>query len=147
MKSKIEKIQNCETVLSRYFEMVGSNLAEVLDHNFCRLDISSILREMLFFKCLRPNLTKYCCHIILDFASDNIVSDQSIKSMAFDYLELNGFSMNQYIMFRLLNSEYLNIRSLVNRITFEGKVVTDSNDYYRSEAVLTHLQNAYNFIR
>jgi hypothetical protein len=147
MKSKIEKIQNCKTVLSRYFEMVDSNLAEVLDHNFCRLDISYILREMLFIKCLRPNLTKYCCHIILDFASDNIVSDQSIKSMAFDYLQLNGFSMNQYITFRLLDSQHLNLRIVVNRITFEGKVVTDSNDYYRSEAVLTHLQNAYKFIR
>ena len=147
MKSKIEKIQNCKTVLSRYFEMVDSNSAEVLDYNFCRLDISCILREMLFVKCLRPNLTKYCCHIILDFASDNIVSDQSIKSMAFDYLQLNGFSMNQYITFRMLDSQHLSLRIVVNRITFEGKVVTDSNDYYRSQAVLAHLQKAYSFIR
>lgn len=147
MKSKIEKIQKFDKVLTHYLEMVDSNSAEVLDHNFCRLNLNSIRREMLFIKCLRPNLTKYCCHIILDFASANTVSDQSIKAMALDYLQLNGFSMNQYLVFRLLDSQYLNVRIVVNRITFEGKVVPDGNDYYRSEAVLTQLQSTYDFIK
>lgn len=147
MKSKIEKIQKFDKVLARYFEMIDSNSAEVLDHNFCRPNLNYIQREMQFIKCLRPNLTKYCCHIILEFASANIVSDQSIKSMVFDYLRLNGFSMNQYIVFRLLDSQYLNVRIVVNRITFEGEVVSDSNDYYRSDAVLTQLRNTYDFIK
>jgi hypothetical protein len=60
------------------------------------------------------------------------------------YLEANGFNQHQYIMFRHTDAGHPHFHILVNRIGYDGSVVTDSNDYARSEKVLRDLEKKYN---
>jgi len=52
-----------------------------------------------------------------------------------DYLEANGFSQHQFIMFRHRDAEHPHLHILVNRIGYDGSVVSDSNDFSRSERI------------
>src|SRR5688572_9748454 len=53
-------------------------------------------------------------------------------------------SINQYMMFRHHDADHPHLHILVNRIGFDGTVVSDSNDYARSEKVLRELEKKYN---
>jgi hypothetical protein len=48
------------------------------------------------------------------------------------------------MMFRHHDADHPHLHILVNRIGFDGTVVTDSNDYARSEKVLRELEKKYN---
>ena len=61
-----------------------------------------------------------------------------------DYLEANGFNQHQYMMFRHYDASHPHFHILVNRIGYDGSVVSDSNDYARSEKVLRDLEKKYN---
>jgi len=61
-----------------------------------------------------------------------------------DYLNANGFNQHQYMMFRHHDADHPHLHILVNRIGFDGTVVSDSNDYARSEKVLRALEKKYN---
>jgi len=60
-----------------------------------------------------------------------------------DYLEANGFSQHQFIMFRHRDAEHPHLHILVNRIGYDGSVVSDSNDFSRSERILRELEKKY----
>lgn len=61
-----------------------------------------------------------------------------------DYLYANGFNQHQYIMFRHYDADHPHFHILVNRIGYDGSVVSDSNDYARSDKVLRDLEKKYN---
>lgn len=67
-----------------------------------------------------------------------------MKAIGLDYLEANGFSQHQYIMFRHYDADHPHLHILVNRIGYDGQVVSDSNDYARSERVLREIEKGYN---
>ena len=50
----------------------------------------------------------------------------------------------KYIMFRHEDAGHPHFHILVNRIGYDGSVVSDSNDYARSEKVLRDLERKYN---
>ena len=59
-------------------------------------------------------------------------------------MDANGFNQHQYIMFRHNDAGHPHFHILVNRIGYNGSVVSDSNDYARSEKVLRDLERKYN---
>ncbi|MEJ0032415.1 MAG: hypothetical protein WDO15_19610 [Bacteroidota bacterium] len=48
-------------------DKVGRKVAEVLDHNFTRVDANSILKEVMLVKVQRPNLQKFFYHTSINF--------------------------------------------------------------------------------
>lgn len=124
-------------------DKVDRKVAEVLDHNFTRVDAKSILREVMLVKVQRPNLHKFFYHTSINFPETENLSNERMKQIGREYLELNGFNQHQYIMFRHRDADHPHLHILVNRIGYDGSVVSDSNDYARSERVIRELEKKH----
>jgi hypothetical protein len=124
-------------------DKVDRNVAEVLDHNFARVSERSIMKEIDLVRMHRPNLQKFFYHTSINFPPSEDLSSEKMKLIGKEYLEMNGFTQHQFIMFRHFDAEHPHLHILVNRIGYDGSVVSDSNDYARSERVIRELEKKH----
>lgn len=117
--------------------------AELLDTNFTSLDIRQIKKEVDWIRGLKPNLNRYVYHTSLNFPKDDQLDNLKLLAIAHDYLNASGYSNNQYFIFRHHDADHPHLHLLVNRISFDGSVVSDSNNYKKSEALLRKLELQY----
>lgn len=120
--------------------------AVLLDTNFSSLDKAQIKREVDMIRELRPNLNRYVYHTSLNFSKEEDLPDELLTSIAQDYLEALGFDNNQYFIFRHYDADHPHLHLLANRITFDGTVVSDSNNYKRSEEILRSIEQRYGLL-
>lgn len=128
-------------------EKVDKGVAEILDHSFAYISEKSIMKEVQMVRGLRPNLQKYFYHTSINFPPNENLSNELMKQIGLDYLNENGFNEHQYVMFRHYDANHPHLHILVNRIGYSGKVISDSNDYARSEKVLRELELKYNLTK
>lgn len=124
-------------------EKVEKGVAEILDHSFASTFERIIMQEIQMVKVLRPNLQKYFYHTSINFPPGEDLSNEKMKQIGLDYLEANGFTQHQFIMFRHYDAHHPHLHILVNRIGYDGSVVSGSNDFSRSEKVLRELERKY----
>jgi hypothetical protein len=129
--------------LNYNLKKVEKGAAIVLDHSFAELKEPSVMREIALVKMLRPNLAKYFYHTSINFPPEENVADEKMKNIARDYLSEIGFNQHQYAVFRHFDADHPHLHILVNRIGYDGSVVSDSKDYQRSEKVLRGLEKKY----
>lgn len=120
--------------------------AILLDHNFSRIDLKIVRKELELVRGERPNLNRYVYHTSLNFSKEDKLEDKLLVDIAHDYLRESGYTHNQFMIFRHHDADHPHIHLLVNRITFDGEVVSDSNNYKKSEAILRKLEKRYNLI-
>jgi len=125
-------------------EKVAAGKAEVLDNSFVNTTELNIMKEVAMVRMQRPDLKKYFYHTSINFPKDEDVSNELMIKIGRDYLDANGFNQHQYIMFRHHDASHPHFHILVNRIGYDRSVVSDSNDYARSEKVLRDLERKYN---
>ena len=125
-------------------EKVDKGVAEIIDHSFASISERIIMKEIQMVKGLRPNLQKYFYHTSINFPPGEDLPNKKMKQIGLDYLEANGFTQHQFIMFRHHDADHPHLHILVNRIGYDGSVVSDSNDFSRSEKVLRELEKKYN---
>ena len=120
--------------------------AELLSTNFASLEKDIIRKEVNLVCAMRPNLSRYVYHTSLNFSNDELqaLNNDKLKAIAEDYLFAMGFKNNQYMIFRHYDVNHPHIHLLVNRIGFDGNVVSDSNNYRKSERILRALEYRYN---
>jgi hypothetical protein len=121
--------------------------AKLLSTNFTSLDLAMIKQEVDLVRSLRPNLNRYVYHTSLNFHKDDVLDNKTMLAIAEDYLRLSGFTSNQYFIFRHHDAEHPHVHLLVNRITFDGEVVSDSNNYKKSDTITVQLEQQYNLVR
>lgn len=129
--------------LSYNLKKLEQGVATVLDRSFAEINLESILKEVSLVKMLRPNLKKYFYHTSLNFPPTENLADEKIKKISVEYLNEMGFNQHQYIIFRHFDADHPHLHILVNRISYDGAVVSDSNDFMRSEKVLRRLEKKY----
>lgn len=125
-----------------------SERAELLFSNFSSPDLKIINAEVKLIRSLRPNLNRYVYHTSLNFLNEELanLTNEKLLEIAQDYLEGMGFGNNQYMIFRHHDADHPHIHLLANRISFDGTVVSDSNNYRRSEELVRDLELRYNLI-
>jgi Relaxase/Mobilisation nuclease domain len=128
-------------------EKLEKGMAELLDFSFVGISEKTIMKEVQMVRVLRPNLQKYFYHTSINFPPQENLSNETMKQIGLDYLQANGFTQHQYIMFRHFDAAHPHLHILVNRIGYDGKVLSDSNDYQRSEKVLRELEVKYNLVK
>lgn len=121
--------------------------AELLDTNFSSLDNNQIKQEVEIVKQLRPNLNRCVYHASLNFSKEDQIHNSQLLNIAHQYLEAQGFTNNQYFIFRHYDADHPHLHLLVNRISFDGSVVSDSNNYKKSEAILRSIERQYNLVQ
>ena len=117
--------------------------AELLATNFADIDPAIIKREVELMKSLKPNLGRYVYHTSINFPKEDKLDNNKLLAIAHDYLKESGYSSNQYMIFRHHDAGHPHIHLLVNRICFDGTVVSDSNNFKKSEAILRSLETKY----
>jgi hypothetical protein len=120
--------------------------AVLLSTNFTSLDLGFIRQEVDLIKSLRPSLGRYVYYTSLNFSKEDVLDNKTMLAIAEDYLSLSGYTNNQYFIFRHNDADHPHLHLLVNRITFDGEVVSDSNNYKKSEAILRRLEQQYNLV-
>ncbi|GAC1314047.1 MAG: hypothetical protein NVSMB24_38200 [Mucilaginibacter sp.] len=115
--------------LSYNLKKLEQGVASVLGNSFIETNLESILKEVSLVKMLRPNLKKYFYHTSLNFPPSENLADEKIKKIAGEYLDQMGFNQHQYIIFRHFDADHPHLHILVNRIGYDGTVVSDSNDF------------------
>jgi len=117
--------------------------AELLATNFASTDPAIIKKEVEMMKSMKPNLSRYVYHTSINFPKEDRLDNDKLLAIANDYLKESGYSNNQYMIFRHHDADHLHIHLLVNRICFDGTVVSDSNNFKKSEAILRNLEIKY----
>jgi hypothetical protein len=124
-------------------QKVDQGVAKILDMTFTSGKEDSIMQEVALVRMLKPNLQKYFYHTSLNFPPNENLGDEQMILIANEYLNSMGFDQHQYAIFRHFDADHPHLHILVNRIGYDGKVVTDSKDYQRSEQVLRDLEKQH----
>ncbi len=117
--------------------------AELLATNFASIDPAVIKQEVEMMKGMKPNLGRYVYHTSINFPKEDKLDNDKLLAIANDYLKESGYTNNQYMIFRHHDADHPHIHLPINRISFDGTVVSDSNNFKKSEAVLRNLELKY----
>ena len=131
-------------VLSYNQKKIDKGQACVLDTNLAANSVLMQTKELNVIRQLRPNLSKAVYHTSLSLPYSDTLSDQEFTNLAKDYFEGMGFNDNQYIVYKHTDQDHAHIHIVANRVAFSGNVVSDSQDYKRSEALIRKLELKYN---
>ncbi len=115
----------------------------VIDSNINNGSVIAQTKEFNIVRQLRPNLSKVVYHTSLNLPYSDKLSDDEFGNLAREYLEGMGFNENQYIVYKHTDQEHSHVHIVANRVKFSGEVVSDSQDYKRSEALVRKLEKKY----
>lgn len=123
--------------------------AVLLATTFSSLSETTIKKEVEFVRQQHPSLGKYVWHTSLNFSNaekaGNLTNDRMLE-MALDYMKTMGYDDNQYLIVRHHDADHHHVHLLVNRIRYDGSVVSDSNNYHKSQAALRRLEQQYELV-
>ncbi|AGA76721.1 relaxase/mobilization nuclease domain-containing protein [Echinicola vietnamensis] len=117
--------------------------AEVLETNFTSLDREIIQKEVELMKSMNPRLKRNTYHVSLSFPKEEKIPNEKMLSIAGEYLKGMGFDDNAYFIFRHHDADHPHCHLLTLRNRFDGTVVSDSNNYRKSESLVRKLEKKY----
>ncbi|SHJ42495.1 relaxase/mobilization nuclease domain-containing protein [Flavobacterium haoranii] len=123
---------------------VKKGFGVVLETNLASDKVVMQTKEFNVVRQLRPNLSKAVYHTSLSLPYTDSLSDKGFTDLAREYLEGMGFDDNQYIIYKHTDQDHAHVHIVANRVKFSGDVVSDSQDYKRSEALVRKLELKYN---
>lgn len=100
------------------------------------------------FECqrhLNSRVQHWCGHISLSYSPEDSarLSDEVMVKLALEYMEEMGIKNTQYIIVRHLDKEHPHCHIVYNRVDNDGRCVSDSFEYYRSNAICKELKLKY----
>lgn len=143
MTADLVKGKGFRGALCYNLKKVDQGVAKILDMSFVKATEQSIMKELQMVRVLRPNLAKYFYHTSVNFPPNEDLSDGQMKRIASDYLHEMGFDQHQFAVIRHFDADHPHFHLLVNRIGYDGTVVSDSKDYQRTEQILRRLEKQY----
>ncbi len=117
--------------------------ATLLETNSQSMERNQILAELMMMKQMNPRLQRNTWHTSLNFPKEDKLSDKKMLAIAREYMTRMGFDNNLYFIFRHHDAGHTHAHVLVLRNRFDGTVVSDSNNYRRSEQIIRDLEKKY----
>lgn len=143
MISKQLKGRDFYGVLSYNQKKVDKGEGIILETNLVSDKVVLQTKEFNLIRQLRPNLSKAVYHTSLSLPYSDSLSDEEFTNLGRDYLKGMGFIDTNYIIYKHLDRDHRHIHIVANRVKFSGDVVSDSQDYKRSEALVRKLELKY----
>jgi hypothetical protein len=98
-------------------------------------------REFRALRRLNPKLTKAVAHLMLSPApADPPLTDALWRAIAERYMEAMGFGNAPWLAVVHQDTDHQHMHLMACRISFDGKTVSDANDFRKSEAVVRKLE-------
>lgn len=120
--------------------------AEIIASEGVLLGTAEEMARSFRWQCLlNPDVTKPVGHIALSFKPEDAprLTDAFMARLAGEYLELMGIRNTQFIVVRHHGTDNPHCHIVFNRVDFDGKVISDSNDFRRNERVTKMLKEKY----
>ena len=112
-------------------ELVMKDRAEVIWHNRCFGNDQELIRQFNDVRQLNPKLAKPVLHITLSLGKGESLPAHKLAEMAQDCAHDLGFENNQYVAVFHKDTEHPHIHIVANRIGYDGKTISDSNNYQK----------------
>lgn len=121
--------------------------ADLLESNFSSLETDSVRKELLFLELLNPGLERTTFHTSLNFGKGEVLSNELMLAIAKEYMYRMGFGDNMYAIVRHNDTDHPHCHILCHRTKLDGKTVSDSNSYHKSNEILRSLEDKYGLIK
>lgn len=110
-------------------KMIMKNRAEILQYNLCFGDKVELIQQFNEVRRLNAKQLKPVMHITLSLAPGERLSKQQLVEISNHCAEDFGFDKNQFIAVEHNDTEHQHFHIVVNRVNFDGKTLSDSNNY------------------
>ena len=117
--------------------------AEMIHSNMLGETVDELSREFAQTRKLKPNLQKCVYHASLSLPEGESLNKDQWGEVSQKYMKEMGFSGSQYMAVMHKDTEHQHIHIVASRIRLDGTVVSDSNDYKRSEKVIRGFEIEY----
>jgi len=112
-------------------ELVMKDRAEVILYNQCFGNDKELTQQFNEVRGLNPKLSKPVLHITLSLGKGESLPTHKLAEMAQDCAHDFGFENNQYVAVFHKDTEHPHIHIVANRVGYDGKTVSDSNNYQK----------------
>ncbi|UTG93167.1 relaxase/mobilization nuclease domain-containing protein [Geobacter sulfurreducens] len=104
-------------------------------------------KEFAESRMLNPDLQRPVYHVSLSLSPGEHADDFTWNEIADRYMQRMGFESSQYVVARHTDRDHEHIHIVASRIGLDGKTVSDSNDYYRSEQLIREIEKEFGLER
>jgi hypothetical protein len=130
-------------VLNYMEAKVNEGVGQLIDSNMLGQGAGELSKEFGMIRSLKPNLEKVVYHTALSIGHDESLTDKEFVNLAKEYLTQMGFANSQYAIYKHTDRDHPHIHIIANRVSLDGKVVSDKWDYKRSENIVRSLEVKY----
>ncbi|MES1197683.1 MAG: relaxase/mobilization nuclease domain-containing protein [Chitinophagaceae bacterium] len=110
-------------------EQVMKGRAEVLYYNQCFGNARELIKEFNDVRNLNPKLSKPVLHITLSLAPEEKLTAHKLAEISQECARDLGFENNQFVAILHKDTAHQHLHIVANRIGFDGKTLSDSNNY------------------
>lgn len=118
--------------------------AELISFNQCFGDKKELIRQFNDVRFLNHRLAKPVMHIILSLAPGETPDRPTLKAIAEDCAKELGFDKHQYLSVTHNDTGHQHLHIVINRIGFDGKTLSDSNNYKKIANCCRKMELKYN---
>jgi hypothetical protein len=122
---------------------VMKDRAELIMFNQCFGNQKELIEQFNDVRRLNPNVSKPVLHITLSLALEDRLSKDKLMEMCEQCAKEMSFEKNQYIAAKHLDTGHLHLHIVVNRIGFDGRTVSDSNNYKKIASYCRKMELKY----
>ncbi len=117
--------------------------AELIHFNQCFGNQKELIQQFNEVRLLNPKLAKPVMHVIMSLSPGEKPENATLIAMAEDCAQALRFDQNQYIAVTHNDTHHLHLHMVVNRIGFDGKTLSDSNNYKKIAAYCRQIEEKY----
>lgn len=125
-------------------KVILKNRAEVLVYNQCFGDKKELKQQFNEVRKLNPKLSRPAMHISLSFPPGEVLDKATLQRIIEDCAKELGIDKNQYIAVLHKDTCHQHVHIVVNRVGFNGKTLSDSNNYKKIADCCRKLEPRYN---
>lgn len=123
----------------------GIEKATILKYNYCFGNKKELIEQFNEVKNLNTKVGRAVAHVIISFTHQDKVSNEQMVEIALKFSIKMGFDKNQFLAVKHNDMEHNHLHLVYNRISFEGKTVSDSNNYQKMCAFCREMEIEFGF--
>lgn len=141
MIGKIKKGRGFRGLLNYILQKPG---ASIIGGNMAGDTARILAREFAVFRALKPGLGRVVFHTALSLPPGESLSDEAWGRAAEQYAADMGFRESAWVAARHRDTDHDHVHFVASRVTKNGDVVSESQDFKRQEKTIREIERAFN---
>lgn len=121
--------------------------AMIVGGNMIGQSAKELTKEFSASRKLKPSLNRVVYHASLSLPPGESLSDKKWQEISNRYTKEMGFKNSQFVAVKHTDTQHSHIHIVASRISMDGRVVSDSHDYKRSESIVRSIEKDYRLSR